>query len=221
MPLSVGRLSKQKLFPVSSQEMSSPTSSITGDNDPVYQSNGYNLVGSGDAVVCVQLPGDQVNIADPMLGPLADNGGPTKTHAPLPGSPAIDAGDPAAARRCKWCSTVRRSRRTIRRRVRRRWQRRRKNRYRRIRSSTSTLLPAAAYGDFNLDGQVDAADYVVWRMAVGQAVAPYSSADGSGNGSSAPKTITSGAPTSAAPSRNPPREQPPSHSLATAKSPAE
>jgi len=27
-----------------------------------------------------------------QLGPLADNGGPTLTHAPLPGSPAIDAG---------------------------------------------------------------------------------------------------------------------------------
>ncbi|MCH8043294.1 MAG: hypothetical protein IID44_06205 [Planctomycetes bacterium] len=36
------------------------------------------------------------NIADdnPQLAPLADNGGPTKTHALLPGSPAIDAGDP-------------------------------------------------------------------------------------------------------------------------------
>ncbi len=28
---------------------------------------------------------------DPLLGPLADNGGPTWTHLPLPGSPAIDA----------------------------------------------------------------------------------------------------------------------------------
>lgn len=28
-----------------------------------------------------------------MLGPLADNGGPTQTHALLPGSPAIDYGD--------------------------------------------------------------------------------------------------------------------------------
>ena len=27
---------------------------------------------------------------DPLLGPLADNGGPTQTHALLPGSPAID-----------------------------------------------------------------------------------------------------------------------------------
>ncbi len=32
---------------------------------------------------------------DPLLAPLADNGGPTPTHALLPGSPAIDAGDPA------------------------------------------------------------------------------------------------------------------------------
>jgi hypothetical protein len=29
----------------------------------------------------------------PRLGPLADNGGPTKTHALLPGSPAIDNGE--------------------------------------------------------------------------------------------------------------------------------
>jgi len=29
-----------------------------------------------------------------MLGPLQDNDGPTFTHALLPGSPAIDSGDP-------------------------------------------------------------------------------------------------------------------------------
>ena len=33
--------------------------------------------------------------ADPNLGPLTDNGGPTQTFALLPGSPAIDAGDDA------------------------------------------------------------------------------------------------------------------------------
>jgi predicted outer membrane repeat protein len=31
---------------------------------------------------------------DPLLGPLADNGGPTFTHLPLAGSPLINAGDP-------------------------------------------------------------------------------------------------------------------------------
>ena len=36
---------------------------------------------------------------DPMLGPLADNGGPTPTHALLPGSPAIGViDDPAICR---------------------------------------------------------------------------------------------------------------------------
>lgn len=35
--------------------------------------------------------------SDPLLGPLQDNGGPTWTHALLPGSPAIDAGSNAAA----------------------------------------------------------------------------------------------------------------------------
>jgi hypothetical protein len=33
---------------------------------------------------------------DPGLAPLADNGGPTQTHALLPESPALNAGDPAA-----------------------------------------------------------------------------------------------------------------------------
>jgi CSLREA domain-containing protein len=33
---------------------------------------------------------------DPMLGPLADNGGPTQTHDLLPGSPAAGAGDATA-----------------------------------------------------------------------------------------------------------------------------
>jgi hypothetical protein len=34
----------------------------------------------------------EIVIADPMLAPLADNGGPTKTHGLLAGSPAINAG---------------------------------------------------------------------------------------------------------------------------------
>ena len=53
---------------------------------------GYNLSndnGNGDLIG----PGDRIN-TDPMLGPLQNNGGPTFTHALLPGSPAIDAGDP-------------------------------------------------------------------------------------------------------------------------------
>jgi hypothetical protein len=56
-------------------------------------SHGYNL-SNDDGGGYLIGPGDQVN-TDPLLGPLRDNGGPTLTHRPLPGSPAIDAGDPS------------------------------------------------------------------------------------------------------------------------------
>jgi hypothetical protein len=52
-------------------------------------------VGSPDANG--NLIGGPINgVIDPLLSPLADNGGPTWTHALLAGSPAIDAGDPLA-----------------------------------------------------------------------------------------------------------------------------
>jgi predicted outer membrane repeat protein len=53
---------------------------------------GYNL-SSDDGGGYLIGPGDQIN-TDPLLGPLQNNGGPTFTHALLPGSAAIDAGDP-------------------------------------------------------------------------------------------------------------------------------
>jgi hypothetical protein len=39
--------------------------------------------------------GDNIVSTDPMLGPLGNNDGPTRTRAPLTGSPAINAGDNA------------------------------------------------------------------------------------------------------------------------------
>ena len=56
------------------------------------KSLGYNL-SSDDGGGYLNGLGDQINI-DPFLGPLQDNGGPTFTHALLPGSLAINAGDP-------------------------------------------------------------------------------------------------------------------------------
>jgi hypothetical protein len=55
-------------------------------------SQGYNL-SSDDGGGNLTGPGDQIN-TDPMIGPLHNNGGPTLTHALLPGSPAINTGDP-------------------------------------------------------------------------------------------------------------------------------
>ncbi|MBI3964057.1 MAG: hypothetical protein HY329_00355, partial [Chloroflexi bacterium] len=54
-------------------------------------SQGGNL--SSDGSCASVLPaGNDFNLTDPLLGPLADNGGPTQTHALQPGSPAIDGG---------------------------------------------------------------------------------------------------------------------------------
>ena len=55
-------------------------------------SHGYNL--SSDGTCNFNARGD-LNNHDPLLGPLQNNGGPTQTMALLPGSPAIDAGNPS------------------------------------------------------------------------------------------------------------------------------
>ena len=65
------------------------------NNGGTITSAGYNL-SNDDGGGYLNGPGDLIN-TDPLLGPLQDNGGPTQTHALLPGSPAVDAGDPSFA----------------------------------------------------------------------------------------------------------------------------
>ena len=77
------------------------------DSGSITISDGYNL-SSDDGAGFLIGPGDQIN-TDPTLGPLQDNGGPTLTHALLPGSPAIDTGDPVSPRRLSMISAVRAS----------------------------------------------------------------------------------------------------------------
>ena len=58
-----------------------------------FYSYGANLIGDGNSTGSfLPILGDQVGVSDPGLGPLAPNGGVTKTHAVLVGSPAIDEG---------------------------------------------------------------------------------------------------------------------------------
>jgi hypothetical protein len=74
----------------------SVTGSIVGANEPddcvgagaTLVSAGHNLQGDGSCPL--GAPTDRVGA--PLLGALADNGGPTATHALLPGSPALDLG---------------------------------------------------------------------------------------------------------------------------------
>lgn len=68
----------------------SPVSDCEGDF-----TGSFNLIEAGN---CTQVSGQGGTIVtgvDPLLGPLADNGGPTRTHALLAGSPAVDAANDA------------------------------------------------------------------------------------------------------------------------------
>ncbi|MEG4943736.1 Calx-beta domain-containing protein [Microcoleus sp. F4-D5] len=64
-----------------------------------FASGGYNLIGDGTGSTGFTAVGDRVGTAaapiDPLLNPLADNGGSTQTLALQPGSAAINGGDPA------------------------------------------------------------------------------------------------------------------------------
>jgi hypothetical protein len=54
---------------------------------------GYNLIGNNGGTVITGDTTSNIYNVDAKIAPLADNGGPTLTHALLPGSPAIDAGN--------------------------------------------------------------------------------------------------------------------------------
>ncbi len=64
---------------------------ISGDCENGVTSAGHNIESPGDACG-FDRPTDQVDVTEGELnlGPLQDNGGPTMTHALLPGSVAID-----------------------------------------------------------------------------------------------------------------------------------
>ncbi len=84
---------------VSLQNTIAAGNDIGPDVAGAYTSLGNNLIGDIAAATGLidEANGDQVGggakpVVDPQLGPLQDNGGPTLTHLPLPGSPAIDRG---------------------------------------------------------------------------------------------------------------------------------
>jgi hypothetical protein len=67
--------------PYASDDMDGPASAtFVGDS---------NLIGWSHLLA---VPADTIWQSDPRLGPLQNNGGPTRTHMPLPDSVAVDAG---------------------------------------------------------------------------------------------------------------------------------
>ena len=62
------------------------------DYSGTFNSLDFNLIANTNGAIITGLTTHNIYGKDPLLGPLADNGGPTPTHALLPGSPAIDHG---------------------------------------------------------------------------------------------------------------------------------
>ena len=105
---------------------------------------------------------------DPMLGKLADNGGPTLTHALRPGSVAIDRGDPTLVAGAK--GTPKHDQRGF--------------PYRRIsgaRIDIGAFESQPLPGDFDLDGDADGDDLAIWDASYG--VNGDADADGDGQSS--------------------------------------
>lgn len=90
---------------------------------------------------------------DPLLGPLADNGGLAHTHALLPGSPAIDAGQPNLSDDFTY------DQRGV------GFDRQQLGQI----DMGAYESQVASSADFDADGDVDGADFLAWQRGIGTA----------------------------------------------------
>jgi hypothetical protein len=126
---------------------------VTGSNNIIRSQNLFPLI--------------TISSDDPLLGPLANNGGPTLTHALLADSPAIGHG-------ANLLNLV---------------DDQRGDTYARVVGGAvdigafelQTIATPQLPGDYSSNQVVDAADYVIWRKTNGADVPQYSGADGNGS----------------------------------------
>jgi hypothetical protein len=160
---------------------------FSGPDDLTGTANArYSLIGDSTGAAIVDggssLIGPTAGAPiDPRLGPLADNGGPTRTRTLLANSPAIDRGDPAAAALLGVGNIPLHDQRGA--------------PYTRafdgdglsgarvdIGAFEVQSVASALPGDYNANNVVDAADYVLWRNSLDTTVPAFTSADGNGDG---------------------------------------
>ncbi|WP_119287828.1 choice-of-anchor Q domain-containing protein [Azohydromonas sediminis] len=90
----VGWDGESELTPDYVASLASKNCGGTGGNVSI-ESRGHNLSSDTSCADIFTVAGD-LNKVDPKLGPLADNGGPTQTHALAADSPALGAGEDEA-----------------------------------------------------------------------------------------------------------------------------
>ena len=111
-------------------------------------SGAYNLIRTSSG-----FAGAVISTADPKLGPLQNNGGPTRTMALLAGSPAIDAGNPSylpppsVDQRGGSFARVLNGRIDV--------------------GAYEGVASVAPSADFNASGRVDGHDFLAWQRSFG------------------------------------------------------
>ncbi|MBA4106594.1 MAG: hypothetical protein C0485_12625 [Pirellula sp.] len=131
----------------------------TNGNGVNATSGSYNLIRTFSG-----FAGSVASTADPKLGPLQNNGGPTPTMALLVGSPAIDAGNPAylappsVDQRGGSFARVLNGRIDV--------------------GAYEGVASVAPSADFNASGRVDGHDFLAWQRGFGIAAPNATKANG-------------------------------------------
>jgi len=139
----------------------------------VVASSDFNLIGvdTGLSGISDGVNDNQIGTSgsplDPLLGPLADNGGPTLTNTLLPGSPAINAGNPSivfnpAEFDQRGAPFVRVVGGQI--------------------DIGAFELPAVDSADFDDDGDIDGFDFLTWQRGFGSPSPAMSDGDADNDG---------------------------------------
>jgi hypothetical protein len=133
----------------------------------------FSLLGVNTGATITNNGGSLIGTAaspiDPLLGPLADNGGPTKTHALLAGSPAIDAGDPSAVAGVGDVPQFDQRGVAF-------------NRVVNGRIDFGAFEHGAVSADFDGDLDVDGSDFLAWQRGLGASGAAATRANGNADG---------------------------------------
>ncbi len=134
--------------------------------DPDSVQLNFSLIGDtiGSKVATTNGLGNLFDV-DPLLGLLGDNGGPTQTHALLPGSPAIDMGDPSFAHPPFYDQRGFNFARVVGGRI-----------------DIGAVEAGAMSADFDLDRDVDGADFLAWQRGYGADSATHLGGDANVDG---------------------------------------
>ncbi len=143
---------------VAGNDLGDPGNTDDDLSGPVVSTSDFNLIGVDTSLSGIShgSGGNQIGISgspiDPLLGPRANNGGPTETPALLAGSLAIDAGDPSFTSPPEFDQRGAPFARMV---------------GGRIDIGAYELQASVDSADFDNDGDIDGGDFLAWQRGFG------------------------------------------------------